>query len=173
VLLSYNAHNDRDVNIAAGRLATGYVSSQGIRFGSDNFFSGGSGEFLGGTRPPSPQDLVGTTTLVQGTADPFLYTCLRRGSFSYNVPLPNGSYEVTLGFAEPDSSMAAGDRSFNVSANGETRLANFDVLQAAGGRPRAAVTRSFPIVVSSGSLRLDFKPVKGEAVVSNIMIRSR
>ena len=32
-----------DVNIAAGQLATGLKASNGTRYGSDNFFTGGAG----------------------------------------------------------------------------------------------------------------------------------
>ena len=44
------------------------------------------------------------------------------------------------------------------------------MLQAAGTY-RTVVTKTFPATVSSGSLKLDFIPTRGEAVVSNIMIR--
>lgn len=63
------------------------------------------------------------------------------------------------------------NRVFDVVANGEKKLENFDVLAAAGAY-RKAVTRSFTTTVSGGRLELDFKPVRGEAVVSNIAIRN-
>jgi hypothetical protein len=42
---------------------------------------------------------------------------------------------------------------------------------AAAGRPRATVTRTFPVEVSDGRLLLEFLPSRGEAVVSTLSIR--
>lgn len=68
------------INIAAGRLASGYVSSQGTRFGSDNFFSGGSAG-------PSPRDAAAEFGLlegasIRGTEDDPLYQYFREESSS-------------------------------------------------------------------------------------------
>jgi beta-galactosidase len=108
---------------------------------------------------------------VSGTSDPQLYKNYRRGAFSYLVPLADGTYSVTLGFLEPYKGTAVGNRVFDVIANGEKKLENFDVVAAAGAY-RQAVTRTFMATVSGGRLELDFKPVRGEAVVSNIAIRN-
>jgi beta-galactosidase len=156
-----------DVNIAAGRLATGYVSSQGARFGSDHFFTGGTGIYV---IEPGEEARGGTPEDIRGTDDPLLFKYLRGGDFGYDIPLADGDYEVTLGFLETDRNTAVGDRVFDVAANGETKLDDFDVLEAAGDH-RTAVARTFTATVSDGHLRLDFIPVRGEAVVSNLMIR--
>jgi beta-galactosidase len=162
-----------NVNIAAGRLATGYVSSQGIRYGSDDFYSGGSDEAVDASGEPTPTDLVGSTATIGGTNDPSLYTYYRKGSFSYDVPLADGRYEVVLGFVEPVPSLLIGERVFDVTAGGKTELADFDVLKEATGQPRSAVVRTFTVTVSNRHLRLGFEPKKGEAVVSNISVRRR
>jgi beta-galactosidase len=159
----------RDVNIAAGQLATGFKASRGAVYGSDNFFIGGVGDWLVGKSTSSPPDQ--DRTKVSGTEDPQLFANYRRGAFSYLVPLADGTYSVTLGFIEPAQATAVGNRVFDVVANGEKKLENFDVLAAAGAY-RKAVTRSFTTTVSGGRLELDFKPVRGEAVVSNIAIRN-
>ena len=154
------------INIAAGQLATGFISSAGARFGSDNFFIGGAGDWLveKGTRG------VTDPTPVRGTDDVHLFANYRRGAFSYYLPLADGTYEVTLGFLEPDREKAPGHRVFDVVANGETKLAAFDVLQEAETY-RTATTRTFTVAVAGGRLKLDFVPRRSEAVVSNIMIR--
>ncbi|WP_414476075.1 glycoside hydrolase family 2 TIM barrel-domain containing protein [Microvirga sp. M2] len=183
--------NTRDINIAAGQLTTGFTSdgrvvatavnvatdpaatgstsasTAGDLFGSDNFFIGGEGDWLvpKGLGPPTD------TTPVQGTNDPQLFKNFRRGSFSYFIPLDDGDYTVELGFLEPDKGKAIGERIFDVVANGETKLENFDVLKAAKGEYRTVVNESFTTGVSHGYLKLDFTPRLGEAVVSNIRIR--
>ena len=158
----------RDVNIAAGQLASGFRTSRGAVYGSDSFFIGGTGDWLVGKSTSSPPDQ--DRTPVSGTEDAQLYKNYRRGAFSYFVPVPDGTYSVTLGFLEPYKGTVVGNRVFDVVANGEKKLENLDVLAAAGAY-RRAVTRTFTTRVSGGRLELDFKPVRGEAVVSNIAIR--
>lgn len=89
-----------------------------------------------------------------------MFKNFRRGSFSYFVPLDDGNYTVTLGFLEPDKAKKIGERVF-------------DVLQAAKGKYRTVVGKSFTTQVANRYLKLDFAPCLGEAVVSNISIRKR
>jgi beta-galactosidase len=159
--------NASGINIAAGQLETGFKSQSGVMFGSDNFFIGGVGDWLveKGTRG------VTDPTPVHGTKDKDLFKNYRRGQFSYYIPLDDGTYEVTLGFLEPDKETAVGNRLFDVAANDQKEISHFDVLKAAGGTYRTVVTRVFTTAVSGGHLKLDFIPIRGEAVVSNIMVR--
>jgi beta-galactosidase len=158
-----------EVNIAAGQYATGFKSSNGQRFGSDNFFIGGSPGWL----IPKTFAPVTDTTPPRGTSDPELFKNFRSGQFTYFVPLTDGNYEVTLRFLEPYGSTQIGHHIFEVSAQDEVKLANFDILQAAGGNYRTVVTRTFPAVVTDGHLKLDFRPIRGEAFVSNITIKGQ
>jgi beta-galactosidase len=167
------ALNTDEVNIAAGWVATGYVASDGRRFGSDNFFLGGRGMKIerGAAQPIGPESFAAAgATQFAGTRDPLLYQHLRAGRFGYEIPLENGRYEVMLGFVEPDVKTAAGSRVFDVVANGRRLLEGFDVIEAAG-MADSAVTRAFAVDVSHGRLVLDFIPTRGEAVVSVIAIR--
>jgi beta-galactosidase len=56
-----------------------------------------------------------------------------------------------------------------VKANGVTGLAPFNVKQAAGGAFKG-ISRSFPVTVKDGTLRLDFAGQGGKAVVAAIVI---
>jgi beta-galactosidase len=67
--------------------------------------------------------------------------------------------------------MAVGERVFNVIANGQPLLQNFDVLRTAGA-DRTAVTQTFTVPVSGGRLTLDFTPLEGDAIVSYISVRN-
>lgn len=98
-----------------------------------------------------------------------LYKYLRIGAFGYEVLLANGSYTVRLGFVEPDLDLEPGERASDVAVNGETVLEDFDALEEAG-EPWRAVTRTFSVNVTAGSLVLDFVPTVGEALVSVIRI---
>ena len=62
------------VNIAAGQLATGLTASNGTRYGSDNFFTGGAGrKVVQRTRRSG-----GDATQIKGVAAPPTRSCMRR-----------------------------------------------------------------------------------------------
>jgi beta-galactosidase len=163
--VEWDVESVSNVNIAAGRLASGYVSEAGTRFGSDHYFSGGEGVYIDegeDARGGAPDD-------ISNTIDPQLYKYVRQGEFSYDVPLPDGTYEVTLGFLEPNNEREVGERVFSVTANGETLLSDFDILEEAEGT-RRVLTRIFTVEVSGGNLLLEFEPTQGDAVVSTIKV---
>lgn len=176
-LVSWNLAADRGSSafIAAGQLTTGFQSSDPLlgshRFGSDKFFVGGELPAVVGR---SGLGLSGAVVIngLGSTAIPEtgrVWDMWREGaSFSYRIPLPDGSYKVTLGFLEPTAT-TAGSRVFNVDANGARQLTGLDVLQAAGGR-NTAIARSFNTTVSGGELKLDFTGTAGKAIVSNISV---
>jgi beta-galactosidase len=161
--------NASGINIAAGRLATGYVSTQGTRFGSDDFFSGGEFGYI----DPGVDPGGGVPEDITGTEDPELYKWYRSGDFSYSIPLADGSYELTLGFVELDEGVDEGDRIFDVLADGEPLIEGLDVISEAGER-REVITRSFDVDVSGGRLVLEFTPAEGSvdyaALVSTIKL---
>lgn len=162
--VEWSVDDDPAINIAAGWLASGYVASDGDRFGSDHFYTGGTGAYI-----ELGRDANGGTPDVSDTEDPLLFKYFRGGAFGYDIPLPNGTYGVTLGFVEPDRSMEPGQRVFDVQAEGQMMLDDYDV-RAQAGAAWSAVHGSFTIDVTDGTLNLDFVPSAGEAVVSNIRV---
>lgn len=151
---------------AAGtiRIDSGALVAGATGFGSDDFFDGGeAGDVNGSTgygKPPPPKVVTGTdAALVAQT--------YREGDFAYRVPLPRGRYTVTLTFAEP--SLKAGERRFDVTANGRRVVADLDVAKEAGGALRA-VTRRFPAQVGNAGLELRFAGRTGKAIVSAIEV---
>ena len=117
-----------------------YVDSTGQTWSAD----------WGSTGGPTCQ--VGAA--IGNTADPSLYQDCRWGNFSYNFSVPNGTYTVTLKFAEL-AVWGAGARQFNVSINGSQVLSNFDIFAQAGGM-YTAVDRSFPVNVTGGQISIQF-----------------
>ena len=144
-----------DVGDNAGRLLGT------LRFGSDNFVTGGMTAVLnqggfGGRHAP-------TKTVT--APDPSLYDYWREGeAFSYAIPVPNGKWTVTIHSFEPrDASTAM----MSVSANGRVALPAFSVKEAAGGSLRG-VAKSFAVTVKGGRLTLDLSAIGGKAVVAAI-----
>src|SRR5437763_530998 len=91
------------------------------------------------------------------------------GDFSYSIPVQNGSYTVTLHFAEIQY-WNRGDRVFNVAINGSTVLSNFDILTQVG--PRMGMTKQFPVDVTNGKIQIDVTGVVRKGLLNGIQIVS-
>jgi hypothetical protein len=100
-----------------------------------------------------------TTATISATLDPTLYRFERYsypGSLVYPFTVPNGSYTVTLKFAEIFET-APGRRLMDVALNGTTVVRNLDVYTVAGG-PNRAYDLILPVSVTD-------KPVNNHADV--------
>jgi hypothetical protein len=79
--------------------------------------------------------------------------------FSYGLPSGNGTFNVTLHFAETywgsRAPGGAGSRQFNVYAEGVKRLSDLDVFAKAGGAMRA-LKITLSVTVKDGVLNLYF-----------------
>lgn len=151
--------------VLAGQLGVRQTSA-GL-YGSDNFFRGGEGTLLNPPvrrNPPPPK-------VVQGAADQQMYLAYRSGRFSYELPLPDGDYELTLRFVEPVDKQAVGQRVFDVLVQGSVALADLDIAAQAGSM--RALERSVPLRVSGGQARIDFIPKAGTAILSSFSIDPR
>ena len=103
-----------------------YTDSLGHAWSADAYATGG-------TVPTNTYNVAKTT-------DDAIFATRRWGAFSYNIPVTNGKYAVTLDFADPLYT-TAGKRRFNVSAEGVKVLSNFDIAASGGGK--AALTKTF------------------------------
>jgi hypothetical protein len=138
------------VRVACGQSAP-YTDQDGKVWDADGHFSGGAPD----THNPAVQ--------IANTKDALLYNSQRYGdnggtpsTFSYAFDVPNGSYHVTLKFAETYLT-AAGKRVFDVAINGTTVLPVFDIFTAAGGADIAA-DKAFDVDVTGGTLKIQFDP---------------
>ncbi len=134
----------------------GYTGKNGIVYQADTQFSGGQN--------------YKTTAAIVGTEEDLLYQSERFGNFSYNIPLPNGNYSVTLKFAEIYPYTFPGSRIFSVKAEGQDVLMNLDILSWAGKNKAFDVT--IPVSVLDGVLNLEFLAQAGNAKVSAIVVAS-
>jgi hypothetical protein len=146
--------------------------------GADNFFLGIN---CGGPRYLDPQGMIyqadayfsgaytyQTAAGIGGTVDDPLYQSERFGDFSYNIPLENGNYMVTLKFAEIFVHWSGG-RVFDVEIQGQKVLHNFDIYSLAGKNRAYDIT--FPANVTAGVLTLGFQTIENNAKLSAILIK--
>jgi hypothetical protein len=116
-----------------------YTASDGTAWQADQYSTGGQQLYTG--------------YLVANTADPTLYRWARQGyygDFSYNIPIANGNYQLTLKFAEIQYA-SAGARVFNVTINGAAVLTNFDIVAQAGYW--TAIDKQFPVTARPSAPR--------------------
>ena len=131
----------------------GYTAPDGRVWSADTGFSGGGTYAVGAT--------------IAGTSDATLYQSERFGNFSYNLSVPNGTYQVTLKFAEIWFT-TAGQRVFNVTMEGQTVLSNFDILKQVTFN--TALDKSFTVNVTDGQLNVAFASVISNPKVSAIEV---
>ena len=110
------------------------------------------------------------------TFDPMLFQGSRTGSFSYQVPLEPGTYELHLYFVEttfgPPNSGGENSRMFHVAVDRKGRiLSEFDVISDAGG-PGITDERVFKDISPGpdGMLHIRFMTVNYMAMVSAIEV---
>ncbi len=152
-------------NIRAGASAGALVG--GKRFGSDTFVKGG--EQIDRHPQPGPENPDPQIPAVGEGDQSVLYQTYREGKFAYTVPVAPGRYHVTVRFFEPNA-RAAGERSFDLTANGKKILTGYDIFATAGGAMKPAAA-AFTVDAGKKGLDLDFVPVKGKAIVSAIEIQ--
>lgn len=161
-------HPAKGVRINSGDLV-GHRAADGQLVGSDNFFAGGDARLLNGLSGGGfTAGGRAERRIVAGAKDAALYDDYRVGSFSYDIPLPNGEWNVTLHAFEPVERLVE-TRKFNVIANGRVQLKAWSPGKAAGGALKAAEA-TFKVHVQGGRLQLQFEPGGGPALVSAITI---
>jgi ELWxxDGT repeat protein len=124
-----------------------FAASGSRSFAADAYFTGGR------LATPVTGDIANTT-------DDALYRNGRFGdAFSYNLPTGNGSFDVTLHFAETywgnGRSGGVGTRRFHVNLEGVRKLTDYDIFAKAGGAMRA-VRETFTVKVTDGTLNIAF-----------------
>jgi large repetitive protein len=131
-----------------------YVNKTGIIYQADTGFVGG------GT--------YSTTNPIGGTDDALLYQSERWGNFSYNIPVTNGNYTVTLKFAEIYPYSSQGSRVFDVKIEGKEVISNLDLFVKAG--KFKAYDVAIPVTATDGMLNIDFQADAGSAKISAIVL---
>ncbi|MDJ0594391.1 MAG: malectin domain-containing carbohydrate-binding protein [Pleurocapsa sp. MO_226.B13] len=128
-----------------------------------------SGQLWQATQGFTGDRTFSNNNLIAQTEDDFLYQSEHNGQdFSYTQTVPNGSYDVTLHFAEIFFNQS-GKRVFDVTLEDQLVLDDFDIYTQAGGKD-IALEKTFNVNVSDGSLDLDFLSSVNLAKISAIEI---
>src|SRR5205807_796857 len=115
-----------------------YIDSLGQTWLADKYFVGGTKQTYSAT--------------ISGTSDQTLYQSERFAqTLTYQIPVTNGNYEVTIDFSE-NFYNAAGKRVFNVAIEGQTVLQNLDIWALTGRN--SALQRTFAVNVTDGTLNI-------------------
>jgi len=150
------------VRILCGYSKDKHIDNSGNVWLGDRYFSGGEAV------TQSPQ-------FIARAPDMTLYQTFRSGTFSYDIPLKLGNYEMHLYFVEtqygPGTLSGGGEttRLFNVDMNGKRLLNIFDIIKDAGGNNIADV-RVFKDVkpASDGYLHLRFEALNNPAILNAV-----
>jgi hypothetical protein len=133
-----------------------YTASDGSVWQGDQYFTGGQQLYTGYP--------------VSNTSDTSLYQYARQGYYgdvNYSIPVANGSYQVTLKFAEIQYA-SPGQRVFNVTLNGTQVLTNFDLVKQFGYW--TAVDKTFAVTVTGGAVQLNLHGVTNQGIVNAIQV---
>jgi len=121
----------------------GYTADDGTEYRADTNFEGGEAY----SAPRS--------TEIDDTEDDPLYRSERYSDFSYAIDVEDGTYDVTLKFAEIYFE-ADGKRVFDVSVEGTEVVSNLDIHAQAGSM--TALDRTVTVDVTDGELNVDLVP---------------
>ena len=116
-----------------------------------------------------------TVDAISGTADDTLYQSLRYdgggdGNFSYDIPISNGTYNVTLKFAEIFYT-AVGARIFDVSIEGVLVIDDLDIFAQVGHDAAHDVTIN-GVEVSDGELNIVFASSVDAPQINAILVET-
>jgi thermitase len=138
-----------------------YNDSKGAQWAADQAWNGSWG-YTGGSA-------VFNSRAVSGTTDDPLYQAYRVDPTSYRFVLPNGTYQVTLRFAEFEVKSAK-DRKMKITMEGTVVESGLSIYQEVG--QYAALDKTYQVTVSDGELTIGFAKNGGkkDPVVSAISI---
>ncbi|WP_051189409.1 malectin domain-containing carbohydrate-binding protein [Daejeonella oryzae] len=128
------------VVVAINSGGSEFTASNGIKYLSDRYFTGGN--------------VYSSSSSISGTTDDVLYQKERYGNFSYSIPVSNGIYEVTLKLAETVYSSVS-QRRFDVLFEGTEQISNLDLFAFAGKNNAHDIVKT--INVNDGKLDMQFK----------------
>lgn len=148
------------IRILAGGARDGIPDHFGQLWGMDRFASGG-------------EIVASPARQIRRTPDGARYLTRREGEFEYQVPVPAGTYELRLHFAETvfgDENVAGGGESsriFEVTVNGGA-VWTADIISEASG-PNTATVRVYRGVSpgADGMIRIAFGAARKEAAFVN------
>ncbi|MGJ3246524.1 MAG: malectin domain-containing carbohydrate-binding protein [Elainellaceae cyanobacterium] len=105
---------------------------------------------------------------IAGTEEDVLYQTGRRGDrFSYEIPVTNGTYNVSLGFAATELNLST-PAEFQIRVEDQVFAERFDIGSQAGDANTALVEFIRRVSVEDGALTLEFEGRSQGATISTI-----
>jgi hypothetical protein len=140
-----------------------YTDRKGNLWMSDRYYRGGQA--------------ILRTWFASGMDDPELYQGERYGNLTYVIPVAAGSYSVTLKFSEawfgPDKAGGGGvgSRRFDILANSQMLVHNFDIFKEARG-PERPIDKTFHNLHpnAQGKLVISMVPIDNYACIDAIEV---
>jgi len=112
---------------------------------------------------------VTPSVAIADTEDDAIFQSYRWGNQTWNIPVPAaGTYTVNLRFVA-NSGETTTNRIFDVAVEGGTVLSGFNIRQAAGGLNKA-LTIPIDVVVTDGTLNVQFTSIEGQAKINAISV---
>ncbi|QNK57239.1 malectin domain-containing carbohydrate-binding protein [Paenibacillus sp. PAMC21692] len=144
--------------------SSSYTDSKGNTWSADQAYVSGSWGYSSGTATATA-----TGAVTGADYDSALFQTGRTGSpLSYKFDVANGTYRVTLLFAELTATQSA-QRLFGLKAESADILSGFDIYKMFSGKNKGKAY-SFEVPVSDGQLNLDFSGQTGAALVNGIQV---
>jgi hypothetical protein len=139
-----------NVVFAVNSGGTSFKAANGITYSADKSYSGGS--------------LYKTSNAITNTSDDVLYQTERYGkTFSYAIPVTDGTYEITFKTSE-NYHKASGKRKFDILAENKEIAANLDIYAVAGFNKAYDIVKT--VTVTDGTLNINFRTDLDQAKIS-------
>lgn len=161
------------VNVGSGCSYTSPLS--GMTWVADREYVPGSWGRVDGNAVTSTAEILGTDDLP-------LFQSMAEGIKSYIFDVPEGTYELEMGFADPsgkssglaymlgrDNNCDMGDNIFSLKIEDNIVDGNYSPCKAAGSRFATRIKRI--VDVNDGQLNISFIPVKGNTMLNSIKLR--
>lgn len=142
--------------VAINAGSTSSATFDGVTYKADQYSTGGTAHEV--------------TDAITGVAEDALFQSERYGTYSYKVPVTTGTYTIKLHLAELYW-QANGERTFNLSVEGQVKLPNLDLYSQAGrfGAYNYVVEN---VRVTDGSLDIAVEPSKDSGTLSGFAVFS-
>lgn len=127
-----------------------------VEYQADQFASGGT--------------INATSDTIEGTSEPALFQTERYGSYTYEVPVTEGQYDIDLHFVEMYWE-ANGERAFNVFIEDQLVLSELD-LHSESGHDRAFSHSVDDIEVTDGHLSIEVETLVDNGTLGGFAIYS-
>lgn len=135
-----------------------YLATDGTQYEAESAVRGGQAK---------------TLQTVKGSQDSLLYQTYRVGDVQVARSIPNGTYDLTFHFAEPED-VQGGARVFDAFVEDKRVIDDLDVMASRDGKVYSALTVTVADVeVTDGELNARFEASAGQPVLSALVVRHK